>query len=49
MIQTNWLMPMGARQCDLNIHANYSLLWLDVHVCSNFGVHHSNTENTISL
>ena len=49
MIQTNWLMPIGARQCNLNIHANSSLLRLDVHVCSNFGVHYSNTEKTISL
>ena len=49
MTQINWLMPMGVRECNLKIHANSSLLHLDVHVCSNSGVDHSNTENNISL
>ena len=49
MTQTNWLIPMGVRECNLKIHDSSSLLHLAVHVYLNFGVHHSNTENNISL
>ena len=49
MTQTNWLMPIGDRECNLKIHLNSSLLHLEVHVGSNRGVHHSITENIISL
>ena len=42
--QTNWLMPIGARGCSLNIQTSSSLVHLTVLVSSNFGVHHSSTE-----
>ena len=46
---TNWLMPMGARECNLNIQDNSVRLRLEVLVASDFGVHHSSTENCICL
>ena len=46
---TNWLMPIGARLCCLNIQFNSVLLRLAVLNESNFGVHHSTTENYIFL
>ena len=42
---TNWLMPMGARECSLNIQDNSVRLRLEVLDDSNFGVHHSSTVN----
>ena len=41
---TNWLMPIGARECNLNIQDNSIRLRLEVLDASNFGVHHSSTE-----
>ena len=46
---TNWLMPTGARLCNLNIQLNSVLLRMAVLGVSNFGVHHSSTENCIFL
>ena len=46
---TNWLMPMGARECSLNIQDNSVRLRLEVLDDSNFGVHHSSTVNCICL
>ena len=45
---TNWLMPIGARLCNLNIQLNSVLFRLAVLDVSNFGVH-SSTENCIFL
>ena len=42
-------MPIGARLCNLNIQLNSVLLRLAVLDGSNFGVHHSSTENCIFL
>ena len=46
---TNWLMPMGARECNLKIQDNSVRLRLEVLAASDLGVHHSNTENCICL
>ena len=46
---TNWLMPIGARPCNLNIQLNSVILRLTVLDGSNFGVHHSSTKNCIFL
>ena len=46
---TNWLMPIGARECNLNIQHNSIRLLLEVLSESNFGVHHSSTLNFICL
>ena len=43
--QTNWLMPIGVREYNLNIQDSSSLLLAE----SNFGVHHSNTENIVCV
>ena len=45
--QTNWLMPMGARECNSNIQHNSICLLMEVLSDSNFGVHHSSTLNCI--
>ena len=42
-------MPMGARECNLNIHDNSIRLRLEVMVGSKFGVHHSSKVNCICL
>ena len=47
--QTNWLMPIGVRECNLNVQDSLSLLRLTVLDESNFGVHHSNTENIVCV
>ena len=47
--QTNWLMPIGVRECNLNIQDSSSLLRLAVLAESNFGVHYSNTENIVCV
>ena len=44
-----WLMPIGARECNLNIQLSSILLLLAVMDVSNFGAHHSNTVNCICL
>ena len=44
---TNWLMPTGAKECNLNIQHNSIRLLLEVLSDSNFGVHHSSTLNFI--
>ena len=44
-IHTNWLMPIGAREYNLNIQHNSIRLRLEVLSDSNFGVHHSSTLN----
>ena len=41
---TNWLMPTGARLCNLNIQLNSVFIRLAVLDGLNFGVHHSSTE-----
>ena len=46
---TNWLMPIGCRECSLMIQLNSIRLRLDVEDASNLGVYHSNTENCICL
>ena len=46
-LHTNWLMPIGDRECNLNIQHNSIRLLLEVLSDSNLGVHHSNTENCI--
>ena len=48
-IHTNWLMPMGARECNLKIQHNSVRLCLEVLEISNFGVYHSNTLNCMCL
>ena len=48
-IHTNWLMPIGARECNLNIQVNSIRLRLEVLDASNLGVHHSSTENCMFL
>ena len=48
-IHTNWLMPIGARECNLNIQDNSIRLRLEVLDASNLGVHHSSTENCMFL
>ena len=47
--QTNWLMPIGVREFNLNIQDSLSLLRLTVLDESNFSVHHSNTENIVCV
>ena len=47
--QTNWLMPIGVRECNLNIQDSSSLLRLTVLDGSNFCVHHFNTENIMCV
>ena len=47
--QTNWLMPIGVKECNLNIQDSSSLLRLTVLDESNFGVHHYNTENIMCV
>ena len=46
---TNWFMPMGVRECNLNIQHNSMRLCLEVLDGSNFGVHHSSTVNCMCL
>ena len=46
---TNWFMPMGARECSLNIQDSSIRLRLEVLDASNFGVHHSSTEYCMFL
>ena len=48
-IHTNWLMPIGARECNLKIQHNSIHLLLEVLSVSNFGVHHCSTLNCICL
>ena len=48
-IHTKWLMPIGARECNLNIQYNSIRLLLEVLSDSNFGVHYSSTLNCICL
>ena len=42
---TKWLMPIGARECNLKILLSSILLLLAVKDASNLGVHHSNNDN----
>ena len=44
---TNWLMPVGARECNLKIQLSSIFLLLAVIDASNFGVHHSNNESNL--
>ena len=44
---TCWLMPRGARECSLKIQDSSCLLLNPVSLGPNFGVHHSNTENSM--
>ena len=46
-IHTNWMMPIRARECNLNIQYNSIHLLLEVLSESNFDVHHSSTLNCI--
>ena len=46
---TNWLMPIGARECNLKIKHNSICFLMEVLSDSNFGVHHSNKLNYICL
>ena len=47
--QTNWLMPIGARVCNLGVQPNSVHMRLDVLDASNYGVHTSSTENYLYL
>ena len=46
---TNWFMPMGTREFNLNIQHNSMHLRLEVLDGSNFGVHHSSTVKCMSF
>ena len=48
-IHKNWLMPIGARECNLKIQHNSIRLLLKVLSVSNFGVHHCSILNSICL
>ena len=45
----SWLMPIGARVCNLGIQHNSFGLCMAILVSSNFGVHHSSKENSMYL
>ena len=42
---SNWLKPMGAGECNLDIQLNSLRFRLEVLDASNFGVHNSSIEN----
>ena len=46
---TNWLIPIGARGCNLNIRHNSVRIRVEVQVDSNFGIHPSCTMNCMGL